>query len=629
MSNDNDPYESKGLSSLMNLLNTYEDGSCGTSTALLENQANTNNNVEKRMISNKRYIWDDEDFLNVGGVLTPSATAKPSPKAAITSDVQNIKIKMKSMQQELKKKTTYVNELKTTLARKKLAKERNCSKLKVEWAEKIKGLTGGFDNKKLCINDINHQNESTVEELKRRKKKLHANVQEIIRKAPSLCRDLQQNGVKSVQKEQHRWKAEEKSQLATKAKQKSADMKSQASKALEPELRKLVEKHTIERQKLQDEVESNIQSIQECVHREFENKFQREMQGIDSEEEVALLEIDEHYKGKLSDLTAQLQNEKKATEESAKKDKEGIMVSLQMKIDEDKRDCRRALSKWEKECAKEIKADRQAMEAHVKRVKDENSRKINALKHELTSGIEEWKCKEESSMKKNFDLLLTHEEERTRTKCEAEVAMIKEKLGCSLNEKKDKMTKQIQSELKRIKDRHDAKLKEHLQKSKSGETEYDDFKEEESYIKDQLKLTRARLTTLLETLHDVETTERTERNLNEKNERNIEIRRASEKSQGDKALRETKHLLRAMLDDLQGAELNEKEKNDVLKIEMQTLVEINEEEITKAQSRIDHVIGKKKEMLDEKVLTLASLKEKIDSMENNLAELRKTDLLAN
>ena len=146
MSNDNDPYESKGLSSLMNLLNTYEDGSCGTSTALLENQANTNNNVEKRMTSNKRYIWDDEDFLNVGGVLTPSATAKPSPKAAITSDVQNIKIKMKSMQQELKKKTTYVNELKTTLARKKLAKERNCSKLKVEWAEKIKGLTGGFDN---------------------------------------------------------------------------------------------------------------------------------------------------------------------------------------------------------------------------------------------------------------------------------------------------------------------------------------------------------------------------------------------------------------------------------------------------------------------------------------------------
>ena len=458
-----------------------------------------------------------------------------------------------------------------------------------------------------------------------------------------------------MQKEQHRWKAEEKSQLATKAKQKSADMKSQASKALEPELRKLVEKHTIERQKLQDEVESNIQSIQECVHREFENKFQREMQGIDSEEEVALLEIDEHYKGKLSDLTAQLRNEKKAMEESAKKDKEGIMVSLQMKIDEDKRDCRRALSKWEKECAKEIKADRQAMEAHVKRVKDENSRKINALKHELTSGIEEWKCKEESSMKKNFDLLLTHEEERTRTKCEAEVAMIKEKLGGSLNEKKDKMTKQLQSELKvscsnsfpklriwyvrcflthiwhlqRIKDRHDAKLKEHLQKSKSGETEYDDFKEEESYIKDQLKLTRARLTTLLETLHDVETTERTERNLNEKNERNIEIRRASEKSQGDKALRETKHLLRAMLDDLQGAELNEKEKNDVLKIEMQTLVEINEEEIIKAQSRIDHMIGKKKEMLDEKVLTLASLKEKIDSMENNLAELRKTDLLAN
>ena len=50
------------------------------------------------------------------------------------------------MQQELKEKTLRVNELKTTLARKRLSSERNASKLTVEWAEKMKVLKSEFDS---------------------------------------------------------------------------------------------------------------------------------------------------------------------------------------------------------------------------------------------------------------------------------------------------------------------------------------------------------------------------------------------------------------------------------------------------------------------------------------------------
>ena len=125
----------------MDLLHSYEEESPDALTTLSEN-------VENERIENKQYIWDSEDFMNVG-TLVPSATInEPEVKATKTASdgVQKIRSKIKSMQQELKEKTLCVNELKTTLARKRLSSERNASKLTVEWAEKMKVLKSEFDS---------------------------------------------------------------------------------------------------------------------------------------------------------------------------------------------------------------------------------------------------------------------------------------------------------------------------------------------------------------------------------------------------------------------------------------------------------------------------------------------------
>jgi hypothetical protein len=139
--NGDEPYKSKSLCSLMDLLHTYEEEPPDALTALPEN-------IENQRIENKRYIWDSEEFMNVG-TLVPSATInEPEVKATKTTShgVQKIRSKIKSMQQELKEKTLCVNELKTTLARKRLSSERNASKLTVEWAEKMKVLKSEFDS---------------------------------------------------------------------------------------------------------------------------------------------------------------------------------------------------------------------------------------------------------------------------------------------------------------------------------------------------------------------------------------------------------------------------------------------------------------------------------------------------
>ena len=81
--------------------------------------------------------------------------------------------------------------------------------------------------------------------------------------------------------------------------------------------------------------------------------------------------------------------------------------------------------------------------------------------------------------------------------------------------------------------------------------------------------------------------------------------------------------------DLKDAESKEREKRDVLQIEMQTLMEINGEEITKATSRIDHVMERKNQVMKEKMETLSSLKKNIEEMEKKLVNLRKMELLTN
>lgn len=185
--------QSKGLISLMNLLSTYEHEQGNVSIAndvrqqqhcidrhdhdheSSKNDSNkenkiipvsTNTNTAYSSSTNKRYVWDDENMLNLpspaaavynthGANLSPNKTNTninvntntnaTTRTSSMNVNIQSINTKLKTMQQELKKKTNHVNELKTTLARKKLANERNASKLKVECLEKTTKLKEDFE----------------------------------------------------------------------------------------------------------------------------------------------------------------------------------------------------------------------------------------------------------------------------------------------------------------------------------------------------------------------------------------------------------------------------------------------------------------------------------------------------
>ena len=194
--------QSKGLISLMNLLSTYEHEQGNVSIANDERQqqhcidrhdhdhdnesSKNDSNKENKIIpvstntstayssTNKRYVWDDDNLSNLPSAAaavynthganlsqnktntnmnmnmttntnTKTNTNATTRKSSMNVNIQSMNTKLKTMQQELKKKTNHVNELKTTLARKKLATERNASKLKVECLEKTTKLKEDFE----------------------------------------------------------------------------------------------------------------------------------------------------------------------------------------------------------------------------------------------------------------------------------------------------------------------------------------------------------------------------------------------------------------------------------------------------------------------------------------------------
>jgi len=145
--------ESKGLASLMNLLKTYEDGPCAANPTVLDGISSLNNvdpsPNQPRNGTKKRYIWDELD-ANVDGILasTDQRASRNNPlhvPSESSTSIQPIKIKMKEMQKEYEKKSNHVDELKATLARKKLGQERNVFKLRAEWGEKMDTLAREFD----------------------------------------------------------------------------------------------------------------------------------------------------------------------------------------------------------------------------------------------------------------------------------------------------------------------------------------------------------------------------------------------------------------------------------------------------------------------------------------------------
>lgn len=120
---------SKGMISLMKLLDSYDK--C---IDVPENLVLPLNDPRSDVKHSRQYIWDEE------------CHQEEAPK----NGVAGVKEKMKALQDEIKKKTAQVTELKTVMARKRLAKERNVKKLREDGEKSLERLKQEYDKVSVC-----------------------------------------------------------------------------------------------------------------------------------------------------------------------------------------------------------------------------------------------------------------------------------------------------------------------------------------------------------------------------------------------------------------------------------------------------------------------------------------------
>ena len=122
---------SKGMISLMKLLDSYDNCIDVSDHEIPENLTLSLNADVKH---SRRYIWDEE------------CHQEDAPKIGVAG----VKEKMKVLQDEIKKKTVQVTELKTVMARKRLAKERNVKKLREDGEKRMEFLKQEYDKVSVC-----------------------------------------------------------------------------------------------------------------------------------------------------------------------------------------------------------------------------------------------------------------------------------------------------------------------------------------------------------------------------------------------------------------------------------------------------------------------------------------------
>jgi len=167
--------------------------------------------------------------------------------------------------------------------------------------------------------------DAAIENCIHKKKVLNEELSNIGNSRRALCVTLEERGKKELLKLQQKWKKDERKRLLQLAKQKTIELKKQAAKALEPELRGIIQGHKDDLQRKRDDIELGLKAMKEQVKLECTEKYAKLKRGIQAEERELLQQTDDDYEQRIKDLTSEheemmtethnrLQEERKATE---------------------------------------------------------------------------------------------------------------------------------------------------------------------------------------------------------------------------------------------------------------------------------------------------------------------------
>lgn len=158
---------------------------------------------------------------------------------------------------------------------------------------------------------------------------LTVDIENITSSRSEVCEMLEDRGTQEMIKAKEKWKQKEKGRLSALAHKKTVDLKKEAAKALEPELRKIVGDHQTNISRQREEAEHELERFKTRIEGKTDKELESQKHDIDQEHEQVLEEIRRDFRQKSRELTTNYANIIKETTERCKDDIHTIHKSFE------------------------------------------------------------------------------------------------------------------------------------------------------------------------------------------------------------------------------------------------------------------------------------------------------------
>ncbi|GFH54883.1 predicted protein [Chaetoceros tenuissimus] len=598
------------IHSLMQFLDAYENGATsryeqtpGTPTNSSDKENYKPNEINSSSSSNQ-FIWDQVPVV-------------------YKESTENVRTKLKQMQADLKKKTQQMNDLQSTLARKRLAGQIKVKKLREEWNTRIEDVKQSISKKEERLKESIGRYRKEVDNLKAKQRKMESAITNLEYSFPSKIREIEAGHLLEVKRQQEKWKQEEKKRLIKKGKDESGIMKKEAAKALEPELKKIIEEHNDNRSRIQSDTDLKIKELRSRLSIEYEDKLKSQKATVDDFASKKLEETDLYYKSNMKQLRTKLERKLREVETASKKDQDEFIESSKGRLNEKRIQYDDMENKYEMDCARDLLLLRKELDESLEQSKFKYECDLSSQKKDFAAKREEWVEQESSKLKHRFEALYQESLNKMKSKHADEIELVKRKLDQKLKEKKEQNRKKLEEELSSLEDKYKLLLRNSTMKHKAVKEELTTISIEEEELKKMLQSEHEQLSQMI---HDaIEHEEELEKVTQEQSKKEEALNAKVETRLKD--VNQLKAKVQNLVKAKNEVQRKATEEQEILSIEMQSLKNEYDRERSTAEAKIKQIIESKNEDIRKKQQVLLSLKDKYMQFSDRLKKLKEDEIL--
>lgn len=596
-------------------------------------EAQSNASVDDRnthnLFSRRRRIWDeyddddnDEDDTFDHQNEKENTMAPTTNNTSSGSSCDNVHVRMVSMKKELVAKAQHVRQLKADLTRRNVMNERNLQDLRSSLRVKLEEQKLQHETAMLGQRDLLKSIQHDCLSMDDRADTISGEINQIISSQQRMCRTLEVAGRRELDKAKGKWRTSEKNRLANLLRERSATMKQDAARQLEPELVAILKRSKKEKQSKQEALANETNELRAKLQSEHESNYSQTCRSMHDELERKLADIEVTLQDRFRQLSLKHADEmemiRREWSDQVQADASAFDVDLRRREGDHTNSVASLRDQEERDASSALAAHRQTMIDLKACHKDA----LEAKKSAAHESVEEWKLQRKQELQNQSDTLEKEAISGLQGKVENEIALVSSTLRLEAKEKQSSLEREatnhvsaveasLELEIKAARRRNEEAAIEsnHMQSKKYNLAKLaHELQSKESLAKSELSDGQQALDKAMLDAKALEV----------KSDRDLRSAQSAAKEAADGARRMVRSIessLKIFVEEESGRKAERLRSEDELRLR-------NEEELRTVKSRICELVRRKEEKLQIAEEELRQKKSEAESLEKAVEEAR-------